>query len=56
MDEIVLEKMKRNEEKYPVDKAYGSKEKYTELKGVSKNCFNTKTGIAMQSENALHKK
>ena len=32
MDEIVLEKIKRNEEKYPVEKAYGSKEKYTELK------------------------
>lgn len=33
MDEIVLEKIKKNEEKYPVEKAYGSKEKYTELKG-----------------------
>ena len=33
LDEIVLEKVKRNEEKYPVEKAYGSKEKYTELKG-----------------------
>ena len=32
MDEIVQEKIKRNEEKYPVEKAYGSKEKYTELK------------------------
>lgn len=32
LDEIVLEKVKRNEEKYPVEKAYGSKEKYTELK------------------------
>ena len=33
MDEIVREKIKKNEEKYPVEKAYGSKEKYTELKG-----------------------
>ena len=32
MDEIVKEKMKRNNEKYPVEKAFGSKEKYTELK------------------------
>lgn len=33
LDEIVREKIKRNNEKYPVEKAYGSKEKYTELKG-----------------------
>lgn len=32
LDEIVREKIKRNSEKYPVEKAYGSKEKYTELK------------------------
>ena len=32
LDEIVQEKVKRNAEKYPVEKAYGSKEKYTELK------------------------
>ena len=32
LDEIILEKIKKNAEKYPVDKAYGSKEKYTELK------------------------
>ena len=31
--EIVQAKIKRNNEKYPVEKAYGSKEKYTELKG-----------------------
>lgn len=31
MDEIIREKMKRNGEKYPVEKAYGHKEKYTEL-------------------------
>ena len=31
LDEIVLEKVKRNNEKYPVEKAFGSKEKYTEL-------------------------
>lgn len=33
LDEIVREKVKRNSEKYPVEKAFGSKEKYTELKG-----------------------
>lgn len=32
LDEIVREKVKRNNEKYPVEKAFGSKEKYTELK------------------------
>ena len=32
LDEIVQVKVKRNAEKYPVEKAYGSKEKYTELK------------------------
>lgn len=29
LDEIVSEKVKRNNEKYPVEKAFGSKEKYT---------------------------
>ncbi len=29
--QIVLDKIKRNEEKYPVDKARGSAKKYTEL-------------------------
>lgn len=33
LDEIVQAKIKRNSEKYPVEKAYGNKEKYTELKG-----------------------
>ena len=32
LDEIVSEKIKINNEKYPVEKAFGSKEKYTELK------------------------
>ena len=32
MDTIIREKIKRNEEKYPVSKAYGNKAKYTELK------------------------
>lgn len=31
MDEIVREKMQRNAEKYPVEKAYGCSAKYTEL-------------------------
>lgn len=32
LDEIVQTKMKKNAEKYPVEKAYGNKAKYTELK------------------------
>lgn len=32
LDEIIREKIKKNHEKYPVEKSYGSKEKYTELK------------------------
>lgn len=32
IDEIVQEKIKRNNEKYPVEKAKGSKEKYDKLK------------------------
>ncbi len=31
LDEIVSEKIKENDRKYPVEKAYGNKEKYTEL-------------------------
>lgn len=31
LDEIIQAKVKRNSEKYPVDLAYGCKEKYTEL-------------------------
>ena len=31
LDEIVREKVHRNEEKYPVEKAFGNKAKYTEL-------------------------
>ena len=37
LDEIVREKLKKNNEKYPVEKAYGSKEKYTELKERKKH-------------------
>ena len=37
MDEIINEKVKRNAEKYPVEKAYGSKDKYTELKAKKEN-------------------
>ena len=32
LDEIITEKVKKNAEKYPVEAAYGNKEKYTELK------------------------
>ena len=32
LDEIVHDKVKKNNEKYPIEKAFGSKEKYTELK------------------------
>lgn len=31
LDEIILEKIKRNNEKYPVEKAKGSAKKYNEL-------------------------
>ena len=31
LDEIVREKVRCNEEKYPVEKAFGNKAKYTEL-------------------------
>ena len=31
LDEIVREKVRKNNEKYPVEKAFGNKEKYTEL-------------------------
>lgn len=33
LDEIVREKVKKNNEKYPVERAFGSKVKYTELEG-----------------------
>ena len=36
LDEIVSEKIKRNNEKYPVDLAKGSAKKYTELKEESR--------------------
>ncbi|MFQ6803886.1 MAG: nucleotide pyrophosphohydrolase [Lachnospiraceae bacterium] len=36
-DEIILEKLKKNEQKYPVNKAYGKKEKYTQLKNQTDN-------------------
>lgn len=32
LDEIIQAKVKRNSEKYPVELAFGNKEKYTELK------------------------
>lgn len=32
LDDIISKKVKKNNEKYPVEKAYGSKKKYTELK------------------------
>ena len=31
LDEIVMEKIKQNAQKYPVEIAFGNKEKYTEL-------------------------
>ena len=37
LDEIVQKKVARNSEKYPVDKAYGNKAKYTELKSDSRS-------------------
>ncbi|ODA41864.1 nucleotide pyrophosphohydrolase [Desulfosporosinus sp. BG] len=35
LDEIVTEKINRNEKKYPVEKAFGNKTKYTQLKEES---------------------
>jgi len=37
LDTIIREKVAKNPIKYPVDKAFGNKEKYTELKDISKN-------------------
>lgn len=31
IEQIILNKLQKNNEKYPVDKAYGKKDKYTEL-------------------------
>lgn len=31
LDEIIMEKLSINKKKYPIDKAFGKKEKYTEL-------------------------
>ncbi len=36
LDEIVQNKVRRNEEKYPVEQARGNKAKYTELKKLSR--------------------
>ena len=36
LDEIVQTKIKKNNEKYPVEKAYGNKAKYTELKETAR--------------------
>lgn len=33
IDEIIQEKVRKNAEKYPVKQSYGSRAKYTELKG-----------------------
>ena len=32
LDEIIIQKLARNNEKYPVDKSFGKSDKYTELK------------------------
>ena len=36
LDEIVQAKIKKNNEKYPIEKAYGNKAKYTELKETAR--------------------
>ena len=36
LDEVIQEKVRKNAEKYPVDQAFGSKEKYTELKAAKR--------------------
>ena len=38
LDEIVQKKIRLNEEKYPVDKAYGKREKYTEYQKGDETC------------------
>lgn len=40
MDEIIMEKIQRNSEKYPIEQAYGNKTKYTEFnaKGSENGC------------------
>ena len=45
LDEIIQEKVRKNAEKYPVDQAFGSKEKYTELKAVKLQKKETSTFI-----------
>lgn len=37
LDTIIREKVAKNAVKYPVEKAFGNKEKYTELKDISRN-------------------
>ncbi|MBA2876053.1 nucleotide pyrophosphohydrolase [Thermaerobacillus caldiproteolyticus] len=31
LEEAIMDKMKKNEQKYPIEKSFGSKKKYTEL-------------------------
>ena len=38
IDEIILQKIEKNKKKYPVDLAYDSKAKYTELKERDEKC------------------
>lgn len=45
LDEIIQEKVRKNAEKYPVDQAFGSKEKYTELRTVKLQKKETSTFI-----------
>lgn len=42
LDEIIQGKIRNNAKKYPVEKAYGSKEKYTELNGLSNPAYSRK--------------
>lgn len=37
IDDIIAEKLAKNEEKYPVSKSFGSKKKYNKLDSVKKN-------------------
>lgn len=34
VEEIILDKLLKNEKKYPIEKAYGSNKKYTDLENV----------------------
>lgn len=50
LDEIIQEKVRKNAEKYPVDQAFGSKEKYTELKAAKRKEKETPVNRAVRGD------